>query len=358
MPSQIVRHQLRVVRLPYEFSTRPSTHVVLQVYTDDGIEGFSYNSQVGGTPATIKLYLDTVTALMEQVNGRDPNDVERVNHDLLSRSHALGPMGRRAIGLIDVALWDARGKQLDKPLYQLLGGATDRVRIYAGWELWWQIELDQLAKNVQRFTGMGFTAMKYRVGGMKSVTAAVERTKVMREAAGPDVDLLVDANQSWDVKFALRVIPEMQRQRLFYMEDPISEEDQDGLVELAHAIEPPLACGEAYHSIDPFRTLLERRGLDVVMVDLNVGGLTQWMKIAHMAEAYGRPIVSHLCPEVLSHAVAAVPHGLIVEYLPWFAAALKEPLQPVNGEIVHRPDRPGLGLEIDETAMGKYAFAA
>ncbi|MBV8086669.1 MAG: mandelate racemase, partial [Chloroflexi bacterium] len=77
-----------------------------------------------------------------------------------------------------------------------------------------------------------------------------------------------------------------------------------------------------------------------------------------VAEAYGRPIVSHLCPEVLSHAVTAVPHGLIVEYLPWFAAALKEPLQPVNGKIVHRPDRPGLGVEIDDAAMQQYAYAA
>jgi len=95
-----------------------------------------------------------------------------------------------------------------------------------------------------------------------------------------------------------------------------------------------------------------------VMVDLNVGGLTQWMKIAHLAEAHGRPIVSHLCPEVLSHAVAAVPHGLIVEYLPWASPIFKEPLQPVNGEIVHCLDRPGIGLEIDEAAMQKYALAA
>ncbi|MBV8084838.1 MAG: mandelate racemase/muconate lactonizing enzyme family protein [Chloroflexi bacterium] len=356
MPSTIAKHQLRVVRLPYEFSTRPATHVVLQVYTADGTQGFGYNSPVGAAPWAIKLYMDTVNALMEQVHGRDPNDVERINADLLRSAASLGSLGRRAAGLIDVALWDARAKQLGLPLYRLLGGAHDRVRVYAGWELWWQIELDQLAKNVQRFVGLGFSAMKYRIGGSPTLEAAVERTKVMREAAGPTVDLLVDANQSWSVKHTLRVAPEMDRYRLFYFEDPVSHNDYDGLVRIAQTLDTPLAAGESYHEIEPFRHLLERRGLDIVMVDLNVGGLTQWMRVAHLAEAHGRPIVSHLCPEVLSHAVAAVPHGVIVEYLPWAAGIFKEPLAPIAGEVVHTA-KPGIGLEVDDAAVEKYALA-
>ncbi len=162
---------------------------------------------------------------------------------------------------------------------------------------------------------------------------------------------MVDINQAWDVTRSIAVGREMEKCNLYWLEDPIHHQDHDGLAHIANALDTPISAGEYHYGIPPFQHMLERRSADTVMIDLlRAGGITPWMKIAHLAEAYNLPVVSHLAPEVLAHAVAAIPNGLIVEHMPWSLPLFKEPLRLENSEIV-LPQTPGLGLEFDEESL-------
>ena len=120
------------------------------------------------------------------------------------------------------------------------------------------------------------------------------------------------------------------------------------------ALATPIAAGEYVYGKVPFRHLLEARAVDIVMIDvLRAGGITQWLKIAGMAEAFNLPVVNHLYPEISVHLVAAIPNGLTVEYMPWSARLYREVPQPVNG-MLSVPERPGLGLEFDEATLRRY----
>ena len=126
------------------------------------------------------------------------------------------------------------------------------------------------------------------------------------------------------------------------------------MASIAEALDTPIATGEYHYGIAPFRHMLDQRCVDIVMVDLlRAGGITHWMKIAHLAEAFNKPVVSHLAPEVLAHCVAAVPNGLIVEHMPWALPLFQETFSMDGGQIV-LPDRPGLGLEFDHGAIERF----
>ena len=144
---------------------------------------------------------------------------------------------------------------------------------------------------------------------------------------------------------------------LFWLEDPIQHQDYAGLARIADALDTPIASGEYHYGIVPFRHMVERHSIDIVMADLlRVGGLTGWMKIAHMAEAYNLPIVSHLATEVMAHAVAAAPNGLTIEHMPWtFGLFTEEP--KIEDGLMVLPDSPGLGIEFDEEALDRYEMA-
>ena len=179
--------------------------------------------------------------------------------------------------------------------------------------------------------------------------------RVMRDAVGDEIDLMVDINQGWNVNQAITMGREMASYNLFWLEDPTHHQDYEGLARIADALDTPIAAGEYHYGIAPFRHMLERRSVDIVMVDLlRVGGLTQWMKVAHMAEAFNLPVVSHLAPEVLVHAVAAAPNGLTVEYMPWSFPLFIEVPRLEDGRLV-LPPAPGLSLEFDEAALEAFA---
>jgi L-alanine-DL-glutamate epimerase-like enolase superfamily enzyme len=259
------------------------------------------------------------------------------------------------VSAIDVALWDIRGKALGQPVYRLLGGYADRVPTYASGYLWRTFDLDMLAKTGPELVEQGFTAMKFRMGGEDSDAKEIERMRVMRLAIGDEIDLMVDINQGWDINTTMRIGRLMADFGLFWLEDPIQHQDYDGYARIADALDTPIATGEYHYGTVPFRHMVERRSLDIVMVDLlRVGGLTGFMKVAHMAEVFNLPVVSHLATEVLVHAVAAAPNGLTVEHMPWTFDMFTEEPKVENGQIV-LSQSPGLGIEFDEEKLARYA---
>ena len=319
--------------------------VTLTLRTDEGIEGIGYG---GFVPAcVIKGLHEVVNGLAELAVGDDPMGIEAIGAKLLEAAGAGAPAGliTRAVAAIDVALWDIRGKAFGKPLYQLLGGFRDRVPTYASGYLWRSYDLAALAEWGPKLVEQGFRAMKLRMGAEDSPAKEIERLRVLREAVGPAIDLMVDINQGWNVNQALSIGRTLEQFNLYWLEDPTHHLDYEGLARIAAALDAPLAAGEYVYGILPFAHLIERRSIDIAMIDLlRAGGITAFLKIAHLAEAHNLPVVTHLAPEILCHALAAVPNGLYLEHMPWSFGLFKEVPQVENGQYV-LPQKPGLGLE-------------
>ena len=292
--------------------------VTLRLQTDEGIEGIGYAGFA--SPLMTKALKEAVDALAEQTLGDDPMCVEAIGAKLLELGGRGAPSGlvMRAIAAIDIALWDLKGKALGQPVYKLLGGFRNRVPAYASGYLWRHYDAAALAQKGAELIAEGFRAMKFRMGAEPTNAKEIERMEALLEAVGHGIDLMVDINQGWDVNRSIAMGREMEKCGLFWLEDPTNYEDFDGLARIADALDTPIAAGEYLWGVAPFRSFLEKRSVDIVMVDImRVGGLTQWMKVAHMAQAWNLPVVSHLAPEILVHAVAAIPNGLTVEHMPW-----------------------------------------
>jgi len=343
-----------VVGLPAPTDTRE--FALLELGTDQGLVGIGLSFFGGALTATLRAAIDALATLLI---GDDPTQTEAIAAKLRRAAGSSGPGGifTLALSAIDMACWDLKGKALGQSVCALLGGLRDRAPTYASGALMRPHPIDYLAKAGPRLRDMGFRQMKMQCGSEPTVAASVERVRVMRESIGPDVDLMCDINQLWSVNQAIEVGRRIEDYHLFWLEDPTSHDDFPGLARIADALTAPIAAGEYHYGIVPFRHMLEHRSIDIVMIDLlRAGGITQWMKIAGMAEAFNLPVVSHLIPEIHVHLIAAIPNGLTVEYMPWTLRLFEETPAIENGQLVV-PKKPGLGLSFDQAAIKKYAVA-
>jgi L-alanine-DL-glutamate epimerase-like enolase superfamily enzyme len=340
-----------VVGLPAPTDTRE--FVTLELGTDQGAVGLGLTFFGGALTPALKTAVDELARL---TIGEDPTQVEAITAKLRRAAGSSGPGGifTLALSAIDIACWDLKGKAMGQSVCALLGGLRDRVATYASGALMRPHPIDYLAKAGPRLRDMGFRQMKMQCGSEPTVAASVERVRVMRESIGPDIDLMCDINQLWSVNQAIEVGRRIEPYHLFWLEDPTTHDDYPGMARIADALTTPIAAGEYHYGIVPFRHLLEHRSIDIVMIDLlRAGGITQWMKIAGMAEAFNLPVVSHLVPEIHVHLVAAIPNGLTVEYMPW-TLNLYEQTPPIEGGQLVAPKKPGLGLTFDQAAMKRF----
>jgi L-alanine-DL-glutamate epimerase-like enolase superfamily enzyme len=343
-----------VVGLPAPTDTRE--FVTLELGTDQGLVGIGLTFFGGALTPALKAAVNGMANLLV---GDDPTQTEAIVAKLRRAAGSSGPGGifTLALSAIDMACWDLKGKAVGQSVCALLGGLRDRVATYASGALMRPHPIDYLAKAGPRLRDMGFRQMKMQCGSEPTVAASVERVRMMRESIGPDVDLMCDINQLWSVNQAIEVGRRIEEYHLFWLEDPTAHDDFPGLARIADALTAPIAAGEYHYGIVPFRHMLEARSIDVVMIDLlRAGGMTQWMKIAGMAEAFNLPVVSHLIPEIHVHLVAAIPNGLTVEYMPWTLRLFEETPKIENGQLVV-PRKPGLGLAFDQAAIKKYEVA-
>jgi L-alanine-DL-glutamate epimerase-like enolase superfamily enzyme len=194
------------------------------------------------------------------------------------------------------------------------------------------------------------------VGGSPTVAAEVARVRAVREVIGLDVSLLADANFRWTPAQAIRVGRALEQFDLFWLEDPVATHNVEGLAEVRQALDTPIADGEALYSVAAFRPLFAARAVDFPMPDLlRVGGITPFLKIAHLAEAFGLPLANHLAPEISAQAVAAVPNGRIVEYVPWAWQVFEGCPTLDDGDLV-MSERPGHGLSLDPDYLRQPAL--
>jgi L-alanine-DL-glutamate epimerase-like enolase superfamily enzyme len=341
-----------VVGLPEPTTTRE--FVSVEMMTDAGIEGVGITFFGAAISKALKSAVDT---LAELVIGEDPVRVERVADKLRRATTGAGPGGIFTLALspLDMAMWDIKGKAFGKTVSQLAGGYRDRAPVYASGALLRQHGLDYLEKAGPRLVEMGFKQMKTQMGSEPTPAASAERIRVLREAVGPDIDIMCDINQLWNVNQAITIGKRVEEYHLFWLEDVVAADDYQGLARVADNLTTPIAAGEYVYGITPFRQLLEHRSIDIVMIDLaRAGGITQFLKIAGMAEAFNLPVVSHLIPEIQVQMITAIPNGLTVEYFPQSNRFWQEMPKMEDGMIVV-PDKPGLGLSFDQAALSKYA---
>ena len=365
---KITKSQVQVLHAPADeqlVDVQPKSggmraFVTVKMMTDDGIEGIglTFAPALGLSPLApaLKSAVDALCALAE---GQDPMEIEAVMQSLREKTTGSGPGGilTLAMAAVDMALWDIKGKALDQSVCSLLGGYRKQVPTYASGALMRPMNLEQMAEIGPALVQKGFKQMKSQMGAEDTPAKEVLRMRTLREAVGDDIDIMCDINQLWNVNQAITIGSRVEEYNLFWLEDVVAHDDYQGLARVADALNTPIAAGEYVYGINPFRQLIENRSIDIVMIDLlRVGGITEWRKVAGMAEAFNLPVVSHLVPEIHIQLMGAIPNGLTVEYMPWTLKLFEETPKFVDG-CLEVPDKPGLGLKFSEDAIKQYAVS-
>jgi L-alanine-DL-glutamate epimerase-like enolase superfamily enzyme len=240
------------------------------------------------------------------------------------------------------------------PIHRLIGAARDRVPTYASAGMWLSSSIDELQAEAQGFLDQGFRAMKMRLG---KATAAedVARVRAVRDAVGPGVALMADANQQMTVNQAIRLGRMLEEFDLTWFEEPLPAYDLEGVARVAAALDTPIASGETEYTRYGFRQMLEQKSADVLMPDLQrVGGVTEFLRVAHMADAFDVPVSSHLFPEMSIQVLAALGNATWLEHMAWFAPLYDGGLAVEDG-FVPVPQGPGWGLALDPRALERFA---
>ena len=322
--------------------------VAVKISTDQGLQGISIAFFGAGITPALRSAIDSLGAL---AIGMDPLRIEALHAKFREAAMHAGPGGLFTIAssAIDIALWDIKGKAYGKPVSDLAGGYRKTVPTYASGALMRGFPLKHVVKAAEHLVKTGYTQMKTQLAlpGDTNPPKEVERIKLIREAIGDKIDLMCDINQRWDVRQAISIGKQIEKYHLFWLEDVTTADDYPGLARVTAALDTPVAGGEYVYGTVPFRHMLEARSVDIVMIDIMRScGITGFLKIAGMAEAFNLPVVSHLVPEIQVHLIAGIPNGLTVEYMPWTFRCYKEVPVPKNGMLTV-PDKPGLGLEFD-----------
>jgi L-alanine-DL-glutamate epimerase-like enolase superfamily enzyme len=266
----------------------------------------------------------------------------------------LGHKGVPVVGIsaIDGALWDLFGKSCGQPLYRILGGASNRVPAYHSGGLWLSLSMKELVAEAERFAEQGFRAMKMRLGSPDFDTD-IARVAAVRKALGKNFTLMADANQGMNESGAIRLGRRLEEFNLTWFEEPLPAWDVEGLARVAAALDTPIASGETDYTRYGFRRMLELRSADILMPDLQrVGGVSEFMRVSHMAESHDVPVSSHLFSEQSISLLGALSNAIFLEYMPWFSKLYRETLEFENGMAVV-PERPGFGFTFDLDAIKK-----
>ena len=335
--------QRRIVTPIHQITT--IDNVLVTVHTDAGIDGVAYLWTFGAERAAVLLHM--VRDLARFVVGEDPRSTASLWTTLWRETNFFGHAGvaMLAQSALDTACWDIKARALDEPLWRLLGGTRRPLPVYAG-GLFLSDSLDAIVEEAEGYVAQGFRAMKMRTGAADPCDD-IARVEAVRAAIGPDVVLMVDVVQGWTTERAIRLGRELARFDLAWIEDPVPFDDHAGLRKIAAALDTPVCAGENDYSKLGFARLMDGDCIDIAMADLQrVGGISEWMKVAAMAESRSMRITPHVFHEVSVHLVSAVANGFWIEYVSWWDVLFTQPLALVDGHFT-APDLPGLGLAFD-----------
>lgn len=342
----------------------PSRDVFLvEVYTDEGITGIGESFALGSLESLEAIVEETLKPL---VLNEDPLLIEKLWNKMYKQTFRYGRRGivLAAISAIDIALWDIMGKVAQKPVYKLLGAAHNKLKAYASGGYYMDGKgLEELADEVRQYKGMGFSAVKIKVGGA-SLEEDIERVETARKALGPNIKLAIDANNAWDFNTALKMARVCEKLDIFFFEEPISSDDIHDSIRLADATDVPIAGYETELTRFGIKEFITRNAVDIVQADaIWTGGISEARKVGILAGTWGKPIIPHFSASAVSLA-ANLHFGASLANVEYFEYTLDE--NPLRDELslikiqvkdgyIYLPDKPGIGVELNQDIVKKYS---
>ena len=328
--------------------------LLVEVHTTDGLSGFGYASIE--SVRLVSAINEIVRDLAPLLRGLDATRSELVWERMYNLTVDILHDGAANLAMtaIDTALWDIAGKRANMPLWKMLGGYRDKVDAYASWTLWRHMSNEELESETRAVVEQGYRAMKLRLGGAGRTLAQDRvRAKIVRDAAGPDAVLLVDALWGMTATDGVAYARMLSELGYAWFEEPVREGDFTGLARVRDAQALPIAGGERISRVQNVAALLPC--VDHAILDgHHLGGITPWLKAAAIVEAANMPISAHSHPLVHVHLLAAKRMGAWLEYMPWWDMLFVDPPQPRDGAIA-MSGAPGLGLTLDARAVEKFA---
>jgi L-alanine-DL-glutamate epimerase-like enolase superfamily enzyme len=358
----LIRHvKLSTARLPlavpisdakvFTGRQKPMTEVVFlfaEITTEQGHTGlgFSYSKRAGG-PAQYAHAKEVAQGII----GEDPNDIGKLYTKLLWAGASVGRSGvaTQALAAIDIALYDLKAKRAGLPLAKLLGSYRDSVQTYNTSGGFLNATLDEVKARATQSVEEGIGGIKIKVG-LPDTKEDLRRVAGIREHIGWDVPLMVDANQQWDRATALRMGRQLEEFNLIWIEEPLDAYDFEGHAHLANILDTPIATGEMLASVAEHKGLINANGCDIIQPDApRVGGITQFLRLAALADERGLGLAPHFAMEIHLHLAAAYPREPWVEHFDWLDPLFNERLETKNGRMMV-PDCPGLGVSLSDQA--------
>ena len=327
--------------------------VLVEVTTADGAVGQSLIFTINAD--RLRAFDETVTGLAHLAIGRAVFETTAIWDAIW---HEINPTGHKgitisALSAIDVACWDAYGRSLGEPLHRLFGSSRTTIDAYASSGLWLNASIGELEKEAAEFVRQGFRAMKLRIGS-DDADVDVARVRAVRVAIGDDIGLLVDANQKFTPKDAIRLGRRLDEFGLIWIEEPVPANDLVGHADVRAALDTPIASGETEYTRFGMQAMLEARAADVLMPDLQrIGGYTEFRRAAAAAASHHVPVSSHFFTEYSLALAGSLSNCISVEHVDWFAPLFREQVELSDGRLVV-PDRPGHGFTFDVDVVDHY----
>jgi L-alanine-DL-glutamate epimerase-like enolase superfamily enzyme len=317
--------------------------VVVEVETRSGITGMGYLHLLH-LPLLRTIGACLEEALAPRVVGRDATEVEAIWFDLWRSTITAGRGGiaMMAISALDIALWDAVGKRAGLPLHRLWGHFRSAMPAY-GSGCFRGAGGDGMIAKAERYVGQGYKAIKMQVAHVHDLRTDLDNVRRMREAVGPDVNIMIDVNMGWSADTAILMGRKFEEYDVYWLEEPVLPDDYAGYLRCAEALDLRIVGGETHWGRADLKPFLENPRLPILQPDPMRGGFTELRKIAAVADTWGMAMAPHLFPELNVQLLASIPNGLWIEQMGLLDDLWVEPV-PVVGGMITAPERPGHGL--------------
>ncbi len=360
---------LKTFPLAFKQNARNVSFLLVEVTTDEGITGIGEVSDCYGHQIPLAVQEIIEGRIKPLIVEEDPFNVEWLWNKMRDGLISTGYEGlvTQAISGVEIALWDVIGKALNQPVCKLLGGYKDKIKVYASTNIGLKgTPLKDQAKEAMGYIEEGYTAIKIRLLGQPKEDEAIVR--MVRDYIGYDVDLMVDAYQRYTPSIAIKMGKKFEKYDLFFLEEPIPQYNLEALAKVRAAVDVPIAAGEHVYTKYGFRELIIKDAVDVFQPDCTVtGGLLESKKICTLADAWGIDCMPHSWASAVGlvagwHLIASTPNCLMGEmsvgtFHPLRDELLTEPnIVKVSKGHVKVPKKAGLGIEIDQETLAKYAY--
>ncbi len=320
----------------------PRQYLVLEIETKGGLTSMGYLMPLRGGLATLDACMADMIAPL--VLGRDATEVEGIWQALWKGSYWLGRMGVSVFcqSAVDIALWDLVGKKAGLPLYRLWGASRKECQAY-GSGVWRGLGRDGMVARAREFTAQGLKAIKMQVAHIRPWREDVKNVAAMREALGPDIEIMIDVNMGWTADTAIQAGNRIDEYDPYWLEEPVVCEDFAGYRRVAQALKTRIVGGESHFTRYDLRPFFEQPTTPILQPDPMRGGLTELRKIAAVADTWGIQMAPHLFHELMVHLMCSISNANYLEYMVWSDDIWVEPVLPVNG-MMKPLEHPGHGL--------------